>query len=120
MAENGSGEMMYPDYGLFLRSSRLVNPETRMHYYGLPVDHLLCMSFDTFCTTKNITHAGSEYAVTFDFSRIMVEGLVGLAPPESQAVIRSQVLGQREFPTEVGLPVPFKISITARLGDLQH
>jgi hypothetical protein len=72
-----------PDYGLYLLR-RGVQPETRLVFFDLPVDHLTRPALRTVSITLSTEEQGQDYAISFDFIGPRIDELLAAFPESAR------------------------------------
>lgn len=109
-----------PDYGLFLLRKG-IRPETRLVFFGLPIDHLTRPALRTVSITLGTEQEGRDYAVSFDFIGPRIDDLLAAFPEP----IRSRAWMWLEDPGTVGAhlqlsPPATVFSLETTLGAVQR
>ena len=107
-----------PDYGLALLRTG-VDRDFRSYFYTLQLDHLSTSGRDRFTTLLRISRGGVDYALSFDFSRDILNDVLESAPPACKSAVRDWLLrGVRTHTLE--LPELVTFGASAYLGEEQR
>ncbi len=109
-----------PDYGLFLLSQG-VQPDTRLMFFDLPIDHLTRPALRTVSVTLRIEEPDQHYAISFDFTGPRIDELLATFPEPA----RERLWQWLEDPSTVGehlqlSPTTTVSTLEATLGRVQR
>ena len=75
-----------PDYGLFLLSQG-VQPDTRLVFFDVPIDHITRPALRTISVTLSIEEPGQHYAISFDFIGPRIDELLAVFPEPAREAL---------------------------------
>ena len=75
-----------PDYGLFLLSQG-VQPDTRLVFFDVPIDHITRPALRTISVTLSIEEPGQHYAMSFDFIGPRIDELLAVFPEPAREAL---------------------------------
>ena len=76
-----------PDYGLFLLSQG-VQPDTRLVFFDVPIDHITRPALRTISVTLSIEEEpGRHYAMSFDFIGPRIDELLAVFPEPAREAL---------------------------------
>lgn len=111
---------LLPDYGLYLLSQG-VQPETRLIFFGLPIDHLTRPALRTVSVTLSTEEQGQDYAISFDFIGPRIDELLAAFPEPARESLWRWLEDRHTVGEHLQLsPSAILFNVEATLGAVQR
>jgi hypothetical protein len=109
---------MKPDFGLDLQS-RGIGRDVALKFYGVPFRTIDFLAPSSYSTMLEHEHAGTVFAVSFDFGDDVFAVLISKIAPELRNAFGNSIIG-KSFPFSADLPDPVEATtLECRLGSIQ-
>ena len=109
-----------PDYGLFLLSQG-VQPDTRLVFFDVPIDHITRPALRTVSVTLSIEEPGQHYAISFDFIGPQIDELLAVFSESAREALWQWLEDRTTVGEHLQLsPTATVAHLEATLGTLQR